>query len=101
MDNESKKLTSNNHKKEIAPIYSIDDAIKELDELKNLALSCVDKNGNPNISAALRAIESKAKLAGLYKQNNSQMTNYVQMNEIVIDGKTLNLNVGEDLNDEI
>ena len=33
--------------------YTIDDAIKEFDELKNIALNCFDKNGNPNSSAAI------------------------------------------------
>ena len=30
--------------------YTIDDAIKEFDELKNIALNCFDKNGNPKIN---------------------------------------------------
>ena len=76
--------------------YSIADAIKEFDEIKNIALNCFDKNGNPNISAALRAIENKARVAGLYKQENKQVINAIQMKEIVIDGEQLKLNIGEE-----
>mgnify|MGYP003297507575 CR=1 FL=1 len=76
--------------------YTINDAIKEFDELKNIALNCYDKNGNPNISAALRAIENKAKVAGLYKNGNIQVGSVVKMNEILIDGEQLKLNIGED-----
>ena len=92
MDNETNnsisKITKNN--------YTIEDAIKELDELKNIALNCFDKNGNPNISAALKAVEGKAKIAGLYKQNNVQTPQNVTMNSITIDGEQLKLNIGEE-----
>ena len=76
--------------------YTIQDAISEFEELKNIALNCFDKNGNPNISAALRAAENKAKIAGLYKTTNIENTTYVKMNEITIDGEQLKLNIGED-----
>ena len=69
---------------------------KEFDEIKNIALSCYDKNGNPNISAALRAIENKAKIAGLYSNIKNDIKTVVNMNEITIDGKQLKLDIGED-----
>ena len=76
--------------------YSLEDALKEFDEIKNIALNCFDKNGNPNISAALRAIENKARVAGLYKQDGKQIINAIQMKEIIIDGEQLKLNIGEE-----
>lgn len=77
-------------------VYSIQDAIKEFEELKNIALNCYDKNGNPNVMAAIRAAENKAKIAGLYSQNNMQIGTYVQMSQITIDGEQLKLSIGEE-----
>ncbi|MBR5303661.1 MAG: hypothetical protein IKU37_02410 [Candidatus Gastranaerophilales bacterium] len=97
MDNEINNLISYKPKvvdKNIG--YSLDDALREFDEIKKIALNCFDKNGNPNISAALRAIENKAKVAGLYKVENKQFINAIQMKEIVIDGEQLKLNIGEE-----
>ena len=77
--------------------YSINDAIKEFDELKEIALNSYDKNGNPNISAAIKAVELKAKIAGLYSKNDTvQIANVIKMNEISIDGEQLKLDIGED-----
>ncbi|MBQ8848015.1 MAG: hypothetical protein IJ003_03635 [Candidatus Gastranaerophilales bacterium] len=76
--------------------YTQEDALREFDELKEIALNCIDKNGNPNISAALRAIENKAKIAGLYSNKEIKTLNKVQMNQITLDGKQLKLNIGED-----
>lgn len=78
-------------------IYTIQNAIKEFEELKNIALNCLDKNGNPNISAAMRAVENKAKIAGLYQNKAKDNTMLVQMSEIKINGEQLKLNIGEDL----
>ncbi len=82
--------------------YSKIDALREFDELKNIALNCFDKNGNPNISAALRALENKAKVAGLYDNSKKQQAGYiVNMGEITIDGEQLKLNIGEDYLNEL
>lgn len=98
MDNESKNLVSYQFQKKLKNVeYTQQDAIKEFDELKNIALACLDKNGNPNISAALRAIENKAKIAGLYSNKPSEIANIVKMSEITIDGQQLKLDIGEDL----
>lgn len=94
MENEKNNLTP--YKPKNIKKYSLDDALREFDEIKNIALSCLDKNGNPNILAALRAIENKARVAGLYKQENKQIINAIQMKEIVIDGEQLKLNIGEE-----
>lgn len=96
MDNDNNLIPYKNKKISKNNEYSQEQALREFDELKNIALNCFDKNGNPNISAALRALENKAKIAGLYKQNNAQITNVVQMGEIQIDGEQLKLNIGEE-----
>lgn len=76
--------------------YTKNDAIREFDEIKNIALNSYDKNGNPNISAALRAIENKAKIAGLYSNVQNDIKTVVNMNEITIDGQQLKLDIGEE-----
>ena len=97
MDNEKNNLTPYKPKNIDKKInYSLDDALREFDEIKNIALNCFDKNGNPNISAALRAIENKARVAGLYKQEKQQIINAIQMREITIDGEQLKLDIGEE-----
>ena len=97
MDNVIQKLISYNIQKTNNDTnYTVKDALNELDELKNIALNSLDKNGNPNVSAALRAIEAKAKIAGLYKQNLAPTQNVVQMSEIIVDGEQLKLNIGEE-----
>ena len=93
MNNEKKSLISENNSK-----YTMQNALDELDELKNIALNCIDKNGNPNLSIAVKAIEIKAKIAGLYSKNIQNNNTFVKMNEIKIDGEQLKLNIGEDLN---
>lgn len=44
--------------------YSIADCFNEVDEMKKIALESLDKSGNPNINAAIKAVELKGKLAG-------------------------------------
>ena len=80
--------------------YSQKAAIKEFEELKNIALSCYDKNGNPNIAAAIRAAENKAKIAGLYLNNEIKIANVVSMREITVDGEQLKLDIGEEFINE-
>ncbi len=76
--------------------FTVEEALGEFDELKQIALNCLDKNGNPNISAALRAVENKAKIAGLYSQTSLEIGSVVKMGEITIDGEQLKLNIGEE-----
>ena len=81
--------------------YSPKEAIKEFEELKNIALNCYDKNGNPNVIAAIRAAENKAKIAGLYSSKNDvKIANVISMSEITLDGEQLKLDIGEDLVNE-
>lgn len=39
---------------------------RELEEMKEVAMMCSDKNNNPNVNAAIKAVELKGKLMGLY-----------------------------------
>ncbi len=81
--------------------YNQEDAFKEFEELKNIALNSFDKNGNPNIALAMRAVENKAKIAGLYSSNKDiKIANIVNMKEITLDGEQLKLDIGEDYNNE-
>ena len=85
------KIKNNDNK-----TFTLEEALKQFEELKEIALNCCDKNGNPNISAAIRAVENKAKIAGLYSKNEFKTTNFIKMNEITIDGEQLKLNIGEE-----
>ena len=76
--------------------YNQEDAFREFEELKNIALNCFDKNGNPNIALAIRAVENKAKIAGLYANKDVKIANIVNMKEITLDGEQLKLDIGED-----
>lgn len=76
--------------------FTLEDALVQFEELKDIALSCFDKNGNPNISAAIRAVENKAKIAGLYSKNEINTQTVIRMGEITIDGRQLRLNIGDE-----
>lgn len=78
--------------------FTVEDALDEFEELKKIALNCFDKNGNPNILAAIRAVENKAKIAGLYGQSGLEFKQITRMSEITIDGQQLKLNIGEEFN---
>ncbi len=99
MNNNDKQL-SIFHQKEIQneqEIFTLEEALKQFEELKQIALGCFDKNGNPNIQAALRALENKAKIAGLYKETKKENNVFIKMNDITLDGEQLKLNIGEDI----
>lgn len=73
----------------------------ELNEMKKLALGCRDKYSNPNVNAAIKAVELKGKLAGLYKDEKEEANNIVTvMGSISVDGKELKFNVGEAVDNE-
>lgn len=90
MSEENKSLP-----KEIEP--DLNDVIKEFDELKNIALNCCDKNGNPNVSAAIKALQCKAKILSDLKNGKTRTNQTVQMGEVKIDGVQLKLRIGEDI----
>lgn len=74
----------------------------ELNELKDIALNSYDRNGNPNINAAIKTAELKGKLAGLYNNQDKEEAsgNIVNvMGTITLDGKKLDFQVGEDVED--
>ncbi len=81
--------------------YTIDDAFKEFDEMKIIALESKDKDGRPNVSAANKAIEMKCKLKGLMK-DDAQVNNsvVVQMGEVEVDGESFELKIGESIKEE-
>lgn len=81
--------------------YKAINHFNELNEMKDAAMSCADKYDNPNVNVALRAVELKGKLAGLYKDNSEEFNSGVvtMMGTINIDGKNLDFQVGEPCND--
>ena len=81
--------------------YYAKDHFDELNELKGIALNSFDRNGNPNVNAAIKTAELKGKLAGLYNQEKEEAgSNIVNvMGSITLDGKKLEFNVGEDVED--
>ena len=81
--------------------YSVDDAFRECDELKLIALESTGKDGKPNVTGAIKAVEMKVKLKGLINDDvnlNNSIT--VKMSDVEIDGKKLELNVGDDVSEE-
>ncbi len=77
--------------------YSIRDCFDEVDEMKKIALESLDKSGNPNINAAIKAVELKGKLAGHFdKDTKEQATGTITvMGDVTIDGQELSFEVGE------
>lgn len=74
----------------------------ELNELKSIALNCFDKNGNPNVNAAIKTTELKGKLAGLYNPEKEDEGNSIVnvMGAITLDGKKIDFKVGEEVDDK-
>lgn len=79
--------------------YSALDFFDECNELKMIALDCRDKYGNPNITAAIKATENKAKVCGLLKDQIIHSGNVTQMPSVLVNGKELTLNIGEDVDE--
>ena len=78
--------------------YSVDDAFRECDELKIIALESRDKEGRPNVAAANKAVEMKIKLKGLMKDDAAISNQIVmQMSDVEINGVTLKLAIGDDI----
>lgn len=76
--------------------YSAIDYFNDCEELKLIALECRDKFGNPNVLAAIKADENKAKVSGLLKDQIVHSGNVTQMPSVVVNGEELVLNIGED-----
>ena len=79
--------------------YTALDYFNDCEEMKLIALECRDKFGNPNVSAALKADENKAKVAGLLKDQIIHSGEVIQMPSVVVNGKELELNVGDGINE--
>ena len=77
--------------------YSALDYFNDCEELKLIALECRDKQGNPNVSAAIKADENKAKVCGLLKDQIIHSGSVTQMPSVVVNGKELELNIGEEV----
>ena len=79
------------------------DALKhfeELNEMKEEAMNCSDKYHNPNVNVALKAVELKGRLAGLYKNDSDESSSGIVtvMGSISVDDKKIEFNVGEPVN---
>lgn len=80
--------------------YTARQHFDELNNLKNLALNCLDKQCNPDVKTMLKAEELKGKLAGFYKNDTEEtVSNITVMNDIKLDGETIKLKVGSDVRD--
>lgn len=79
--------------------YTALDYFNDCEEMKLIALECKDKNGNPNISAAIKADENKAKVCGLLKDQIIHSGSVTQMPSVVVNGEELVLNIGEEIED--
>ena len=77
--------------------YTVDDAFRECDELKIIALESIDKDGRPNVAAANKAVEMKIKIKGLMKDEASVNNAIVmEMGKIEVDGVPLSFNIGDE-----
>lgn len=80
--------------------YTALDYFNDCEELKLIALECKDKQGNPNVNAAIKADENKAKVCGLLKDQIIHSGSVTQMPSVVVNGEELVLNIGEDVNEQ-
>lgn len=75
----AKKNAEEVFKKELN--YSVKDCFNELNDLKTTALTAFDKNGNPNVNAAIKTVELKGKLAGFFvdrHQMNGTLADFLE-----------------------
>ncbi len=77
--------------------YSKNDSFENLEAVQQLALNRrgKDDEANPDISVFLKAEELKGKLCGLYSEKEKSAVNIKMMGSVIIDGKELQINVGE------
>ena len=82
--------------------YSRTESFENLEVVQEMALNRKGKDDevNPDISLFLKAEELKGKLCGLYseKENSSRQVN--MMGSVKIDGKSIDINVGEEIKDK-
>ena len=77
--------------------YSKNDSFENLEAIQELALNRRGKDDeiNPDISVYLKAEELKGRLCGLYSEKDNISARVNIMGSIKIDGKNLEINVGE------
>ncbi len=80
--------------------YTAVDYFNDCEEMKLIALECKDKQGNPNVAAAIKADENKAKVCGLLKDQIIHSGNVTQMPSVIVNGEELVLNIGEEVVNE-
>ena len=68
--------------------------------MKLIALECKDKQWNPNVAAAIKADENKAKVCGILKDQIIHSGSVTQMPSVVVNGEELVLNIGEEVGNE-
>ena len=77
--------------------YSKNESFENLEAVQQMALNRKGKDDeiNPDISIFLKAEELKGKLCGLYSEKDKSISNVNLMGSVKIDGKELQINVGE------
>lgn len=77
--------------------YSKTKSFENLEVVQKMALNRKGKDDevNPDISIFLKAEELKGKLCGLYNEKNSAASNINMMGSVKIDGKELEIKIGE------
>ncbi len=88
--------------KENINIYSKNDSFQELKAVQQMALNKKGKDDeiSPDISLYLKAEELKGKLCGLYSDKDVVASSVNIMGSVKIDGKELNIEIGEKLETE-
>ncbi|MCD7780372.1 MAG: hypothetical protein LUH05_06850 [Candidatus Gastranaerophilales bacterium] len=83
--------------------YSKNDSFENLEAVQQMALNKKGKDDeiSPDISVFLKAEELKGKLCGLYSEKDKPVNHINIMGSVKIDGKELDVNVGESINSEI
>ena len=79
--------------------YSKNESFENLEVVQEMALNRKGKDDevNPDISLFLKAEELKGKLCGLYSDKEHVSHQVNMMGSVKIDGKILQINVGENL----
>lgn len=75
--------------------YSVVDAMKEYTELQEMSL----KNYK-TYNVARGCIDGKCRIAGLDKTNTASANVVVKMENVQVDGKNLQFNIGKEVNDD-
>ena len=80
--------------------YSKDKSFENLEAVQQMALNRKGKDDeiNPDISVFLKAEELKGKLFGLYSEKDKPASQNNVMGSVLIDGKKLDLNLGDKVN---